>query len=126
MKILRLITVCLIYSVCSAYMIQGTYKNKMDNPNFDLKEDYHPSKKHLNEYECRYVHRGTDESEYRCGFFGDSENGFFIHNEFWCPPDYYCIENLTYPGGDCFLSYSDNDIHLYPYDGDNFPKECEK
>ena len=59
-------------------------------------------------------------------FFGDSENGFFIHNEFWCPPDYYCIENLTYPDGDCFLSCSDNDIHSYPYDGDNFPKECEK
>ena len=48
MKILRLITVCLIYSVCSAYMIQGTYENNMDNPNFDLKKDYHPSKKHLN------------------------------------------------------------------------------
>ena len=37
-----------------------------------------PSKKHLNEYDCRYVHRGTNESEYRFGFFfGDSENGFF-------------------------------------------------
>ena len=48
MKILRFITDCLIYSECSAYMIQGTYDNNMDNPKFDLKKDYHPSKKHLN------------------------------------------------------------------------------
>ena len=83
MQVLRLTTICLIYSVCSAYMLQGTYENKMDNPNFDLMQAYHPSDKRLSfNYGNRDCSKVIGGSYNECGIRNDLDE--IKDCEFWC------------------------------------------